>query len=96
MIAHGFDAHSRIKTLTAAGVAETRAGAVFNMVAAPPGDGNGPQPRDSDLHAARIAAAEFKAQLFKWSAAAVCAGGAIFNAIVVFSTVVRLGNSLHH
>jgi hypothetical protein len=96
MIAQGFDAHSSIRTPAAAGMPEVEAEADFNMIEAASCSRYQFLPRDLHLYAARIAAAEFKAELFKWLTVTVCAAGILFNAIVIFGTLVRVGVSLHH
>lgn len=96
MTAARFDANSCLRTLTAAGMPAAQAEAVFKIFTATSCDHNKSRPRNSDSLAARIAAAEFKAELFKWLAVAVCAASTLCNAIVVFGTLVHIGLSLHH
>lgn len=96
MTALGFDAHSRIKAPIASGMPEVKADADFKKFDAASCNRYQFLPRDLHLYAARIAAAESKTTLFKWLAAAVCVAGIVCNAIVVFSTVLHIGNSLQH
>ena len=95
MTAARLDANSCLKTLTAAGMPEAQAEAVFKIFTAIC-DHNKSRPRNSDSLAARIAVAEIKAELMKWLADAVCAASTLCNAIVVFGTLVHIGVSLHH